>query len=83
LKVLGVSRTTLAREHGGYDLDDEREQDAEDRVLDERAGLVGAAPVAAPVTADDPADPADDDEDPDEIEDNDETPATTPAQEAA
>ena len=34
-----MSRTTLAREHGGYDLDDERSQDAEDHAADERAGL--------------------------------------------
>lgn len=37
--VLGVSRSTLAREHGGYDLDDERDQDLEDQTLDARLGL--------------------------------------------
>jgi capsid protein len=37
--VLGISRSTLAHEHGGYDLDEERDQDAEDRALDAAAGL--------------------------------------------
>lgn len=38
-EVLGVSESTLSREYGGYDHDDERAQTAEDNALDERAGL--------------------------------------------
>lgn len=53
--VFGVSRSTLAREYGGYDLDDERIQDAEDSTSDVRAGVTRPAATT-------PANPADDDE---------------------
>jgi capsid protein len=46
-KIFGVSRSTLAREYGGYDLDDERTQDAEDHAGDRRAGVTTAAPSDA------------------------------------
>ena len=59
--VLGVSRTSLAREYGGYDLDDERIQRAEEEAADERAGLDEPDPAPADVPAAvavDPAEPA-------------------------
>jgi capsid protein len=37
-QVLGISRSTLAREYGGYDIDDEMAQDAEDSASDTRTG---------------------------------------------
>jgi capsid protein len=63
-EVLGISRTTLSREYGGYDLDDERQQDVEDASADERAGVTRPAP--APATT--PDQPIKDDQD---IEDQD------------
>jgi hypothetical protein len=42
-QVLGISRSTLAREYGGYDIDDELAQDAEDSAADTRTGNKDAA----------------------------------------
>jgi hypothetical protein len=60
-EVLGVSESTLAREYGGYDRDDERAQTAEDNALDERAGLARNAATIIPDPEDEPED--DDEED--------------------
>jgi capsid protein len=68
--VLGISRSTLAREYGGYDMDDERAQSAEDAAADERAGISPPAPVQAPVEPQNQTPEPDDD---DEIETDDET----------
>jgi len=65
--VFGVSRSTLAREYGGYDLDDERIQDAEDQASDERAGVTRPATP----TSGNPTDPADPDDDGDAQGDDD------------
>jgi capsid protein len=46
-RQLGVSRTTLARENGGYDLDEERQAIAEEESRDDDAGVAhpaGATP---------------------------------------
>ena len=66
-ETLGISKTTLAREAGGYDLDNERLQAAEDAREDARVGVTAPAPAAAADAADamdptdpEPADPADD-----------------------
>lgn len=63
-RVLGISRTTLAREYGGYDLDDEREQNLEDLAL---YAALGGAHL--------PPDALDDDQDDDEEDEDDRTPA--------
>lgn len=69
--VLGVSRSTLAREHGGYDLDDERDQDAEDDELDRLAGIDRQPPPAEALI------PIPDEDVEDEEDENDETTGRT------
>jgi capsid protein len=60
-EVLGVSESTLAREYGGYDRDDERAQTAEDNALDERAGLNRNEATIIPDPEDEPEDDDEDD----------------------
>lgn len=61
-EVFGVSRSTLAREYGGYDLDDERTQDAEDGAADQRAGLAPRPSQPVPSADEDEVDDDDDDQ---------------------
>ena len=77
--VFGVSRSTLAREYGGYDLDDERIQDAEDSAADERAGVTPT--LSGDLPPEDPAyDPnADPAEDPDAEDEDTEMDPAAPA----
>lgn len=72
-RVFGVSRSTLAREYGGYDLDDERIQDAEDSAADARMGAAPTGPAAPAATgiSDDETDEELDDDDDAEAEDDD------------